>query len=236
MRNETKQITNYLKSIGVKSIATHSQRFFKTGKGQYGYGDIFIGIRVPMIRKQIKSYKSVDLTIAQELLKSPYHEVRLFALLLLVENFKKATEKQQKKIFKLYITNTEYINNWDLVDLSASQIVGKYLLKNKKNILEELAKSDNLWDRRIAIISTYAFIKENEFEWTIKIAIILKNDNHDLIHKAVGWMLREVGKKSLSTEENFLKKFYKTMPRTMLRYAIEKFPEPKRKAYLKGTI
>ncbi len=232
----TKEIITHLKSIGNPEIATHSQRFFKTGKGQYGQGDVFLGIRVPIIRKTARQCKNLPLQPTQDLLFSKYHEARLFALLVLIEKFKNGDEKVEKKIFEFYLQNTKQVNNWDLVDLSAPQIVGEYLKNRDKDILFKLSISQNLWKRRIAIIATYTFIKEYDFGNTLKISELLLNDNHDLIHKAVGWMLREVGNRSLSVEENFLKKHYKTMPRTMLRYAIEKFDEPLRQRYLKGEV
>ncbi len=209
--------------------------FFKTGKGQYGEGDVFLGVNVPNIRKLAKKYSNLSFNEINSLLESRIHEERLIALLILVNNYKK-DEKQKEIIYNFYLKNTSKINNWDLVDLSADKIIGDYLSNKSKDILYALANSDNLWERRISIISTFNFIKSNEFSETLKIAQILLNDKHDLIHKAVGWMLREIGKRNQEIEEEFLKKHYKGMPRTMLRYAIEKFPEEKRQAYLKGEI
>ena len=211
-------------------------RFFKTGKGEYGEGDIFLGVTVPKIRRVAKKYKDVSLDEIRTLLRSLIHEERLTALLILVENFRKADEPKKTEIFNLYLKNTKYINNWDLVDLSASRIVGEYLKDKPVDILYTLAKSKSLWERRIAIISTFQFIWEGRFAETLKISKILLTDRHDLIHKAVGWMLREVGKRSFKTEEEFLKKHYKKMPRTMLRYSIEKFPEKLRLRYLTGVV
>jgi len=211
-------------------------RFFKTGKGEYGEGDIFLGVTVPKIRRVAKKYKDVSLDEIRTLLRSLIHEERLTALLILVENFRKADETEKTEIFNLYLKNTKYINNWDLVDLSASRIVGEYLKDKPVDILYTLAKSKSLWERRIAIISTFQFIWEGRFAETLKISKILLTDRHDLIHKAVGWMLREVGKRSFKTEEEFLKKHYKKMPRTMLRYSIEKFPEKLRLRYLTGVV
>ena len=209
--------------------------FFKTGKGEYGEGDIFLGIQVPDTRKVAKSYLHLDDNAIRELLESKIHEHRLAALLILVEKYRKSDEKQKKKIADFYLANTDRINNWDLVDLSADKILGEYLYdKNdkEKSILYELAKSSNLWERRIAMISTFAFIKKGKFEDTFKIAEILFGDKHDLIHKAVGWMLRELGKRNQEAEEKFLKKHYKKMPRTALRYAIERFDEKKKIFYM----
>jgi len=211
-------------------------RFFKTGKGEYGEGDIFLGVTVPKMRRVAKKYKELSIDKIQSLLRSPIHEERLTALLILVENFRKADETEKTEIFNLYLKNTKYINNWDLVDLSASRIVGEFLKDKPVDILYTLAKSKSLWERRIAIISTFQFIWEGRFAETLKISKILLTDRHDLIHKAVGWMLREVGKRSFKTEEGFLKKHYKKMPRTMLRYSIEKFPEKLRLRYLTGVV
>jgi 3-methyladenine DNA glycosylase AlkD len=218
------------------------QRFFKTGKGDYGEGDIFLGIIVPNTRKVAKRFTELPLSEIKKILYSKVHEERLCALLLLVEKFNKANERDMKKIFDFYIKNAKQANNWDLVDLSAPKIVGEYLLNKDKKILYKFAKSNlpaqagNLWEKRISIISTFTFIKNKKYKDTFKIADILMNDKHDLIHKAVGWMLREVGKRSLKDEEKFLQKYSKKMPRTMLRYAIEKFTEEKRIKYLKNII
>ncbi|MDO8658403.1 MAG: DNA alkylation repair protein [Candidatus Levybacteria bacterium] len=208
------------------------QRFFKTGKGEYGEGDIFLGITVPQQRIIAEKYIDTTLIELQNLLSSKIHEYRLISLLILINKYKKSGETGKKEIFDFYLKNTKYINNWDLVDLSAPNIVGEYLLNKNKSVLYKLAKSKNLWDRRIAIISTYPFIKNNNFDNTLKISEILLDDKHDLIQKAVGWMLREIGKRNQKKEEEFLQKYYKTMPRTMLRYAIERFDENKRKFYL----
>lgn len=229
-------IRKSLKNLADPTIAKHSNRFFKTGKGEYGEGDIFLGIRVPVIRKEVKNHKTCTLETAIELLHSKFHEERLFALIMCVEKFSKGTPEEQKVIYELYLKNRAYINNWDLVDTSAHHIVGPYLEHRDKKILYKLAKSADLWERRIAMLTTYYFIRKNKFEDAIKIAVILKDDPEDLIHKAVGWMLREIGKRNPEEERKFLNQYYKTMPRTMLRYAIEKFPEKERKAYLKGTI
>lgn len=207
-------------------------RFFKTGKGQYGEGDIFLGIMVPGQRRIAKKYAGLPLSGIRALLSSRFHEHRLVALFILTGRFRKADETERGKIFDFYLKQTRHIDNWDLVDLSAGYIPGSYLLDKDRAVLYRLARSRNLWERRIAIIATSAFIRNGEFDDTFRIAEILLADRHDLIHKAVGWMLREVGKQDLRMEETFLRKHYRTMPRTMLRYAIERFEEKKRKAYL----
>ncbi len=211
-----------------------SLRFFKTGPGQYGEGDIFRGIRVPVLRKLAKKYENVSLGDAGRLLESAYHEDRLLALLLLVRIYARGDAVTREKVYRLYLEKTRFINNWDLVDLTAEHIIGAHLLGKGKAPLTRLAKSPLLWERRIAILATFHYIKQGRFKETLRIARILLRDPEDLIHKAVGWMLREVGKRNLPVEEKFLKTCYQKMPRTMLRYAIEKFPEPKRQGYLKG--
>ncbi len=213
-----------------------SSRFFKTGKGQYGEGDVFLGITVPELRKIARQYPELPLRDLQKLLSTKIHEHRLISLFILIQKYKKADTSGKREIFHFYLKNIKYINNWDLVDASAEHIVGNHLLGKDKSILDELARSENLWERRIAIMSTFAFIKNNQFDDTLKISEVLINDRHDLIHKAVGWMLREIGKRHLPAEEIFLKIQYKRMPRTMLRYAIERFPQPKRQSYLKGNL
>lgn len=208
-------------------------RFFKCGQGEYGAGDKFLGITVPEQRKIVKKYfQIIEIGELEKLLKSKFHEARLTALLMLVEKFVRGEEKLKNQIYKLYLKNAKRVNNWDLVDLSAPRIIGGYLLNKDRKILYRLAKSKNLWERRIAVLAMFMFIREKDFTDALKIAEILLNDKHDLIHKAVGWMLREIGKRNPKVEENFLKKYYKKMPRTMLRYAIEKFPEKKRQYYL----
>ena len=223
------------------------QRFFKTGPGEYAEGDLFLGVMVPQTRAVVKKYwREISIGETQELLHSKFHEERLCALLILVAKFQKADEAARKEIFDLYLANTEFINNWDLVDLSADKIVGAYLDLDSEDadILSELAKSGSLWERRIAMLATFHFIKKGEPRLALAIAEILVNDKQDLIHKAVGWMLREIGRPRANfadkagkrcgqeVEEEFLQKHYKTMPRTMLRYAIEKFGDAKRKYYL----
>jgi 3-methyladenine DNA glycosylase AlkD len=233
---DARTIQSKLKGLANKKNAEVAQRFFKTGPGEYGEGDIFLGIRVPVLRELAKEYQTITVKEAEHLLKSPIHEERLLALFILLRIYSKAEEAIKKAIYELYLKNTKCINNWDLVDSSAEYIVGDFLLDKGKNLLYQLARSKNLWERRISIMSTFCFIKRRQYSETLKVAKALLNDKEDLIHKAVGWMLREVGKRNLPLEEEFLKEHYKEMPRTMLRYAIEKFPETKRQGYLKGKI
>ncbi|MFH1311129.1 MAG: DNA alkylation repair protein [Nanoarchaeota archaeon] len=233
------ELINEIKAQRNDEQAKNLQRFFKTEKGQYGEGDIFLGIKVPVQRQIVKKYwKNIALKDIQELLNSKIHEERLIGLLILVEIYKKSKKDKlkQRQIFEFYLKNTSRINNWDLVDLSAPNIIGDFALKEGTSIIRFLAKSENLWEKRIAMIATSTFIKKGNFGETLFIADSLMNDKHDLIHKAVGWMLREIGKRNMSVLELFLLPRYKYMPRTMLRYAIEKFPENKRKSYLKGEI
>jgi len=212
------------------------QGFFKTGPGEYAQGDLFIGVQVPATRAVAKKFHNLKRSQVACLLKSKIHEERLLALFILVMQYAKGDHRAREGIYKFYLEHTRYINNWDLVDLSAEKIIGPFLVGKPKNVLYKLARSFSLWERRIAILSTFHFIKMNQFDDTIKIAAVLLNDKEDLIHKAVGWMLREVGKRDQACEEKFLKKYYKKMPRTMLRYAIERFSPLRRKAYLKGTV
>lgn len=212
-------------------------RFFKTGKGEYGEGDIFLGIMVPMQREIAKQFKDLELENINKLLDSEIHEKRMIGLFILVDKYKKAEkakdEEAKKEIFDFYLSNTRNINNWDLVDLSAPNIIGNYLSDKDITILYELAKSENLWERRISVLSTLAFIRENDFQDALKIAEILLNDKHDLIHKAVGWMLREIGKRDENKLIEFLDKYHKVMPRTMLRYSIEKLDKNSKERYMK---
>jgi len=235
------KIQNELNSLADEKQAKNLQRFFKTGKGEYAEGDIFYGIKVPVTREVAKKYgKEISLFETEELLHSKMHEERLCALLILIQKFneKNATAEKQKEIFDLYLRNTKYINNWDLVDLSAHKIIGAYIYSHpaEKKLLTTLAHSKLLWERRISILSCFYYIYKKEFGEALKLAKILLGDEHDLMHKAVGWMLREIGKRDLGALEGFLKLHYKKMPRTMLRYAIEKFPEERRKKYLKGLV
>lgn len=249
MLNKIKQD---LQNLANPAKAKILQRFFKTGKGQYGEGDKFLGIVVPEQRKVAKKYfAKISLEQIEKLIASDIHEYRQTGLFMLMYKFEaikngistpclagRQALDDRKKIYDLYLRNTKWINNWDLVDMTAPQIVGGYLLDKpaKRTILYKLAKSKYLWERRIAILASFKFIKHNEFDDTLKLAEILLNDDHDLIHKAVGWMLREIGKRDQVVEEKFLKRYYKSMPRTMLRYAIEKFEEVKRQKYLKGLV
>ena len=208
--------------------------FFKCGKGEYGEGDKFLGIVVPEQRRVVKKYfEEITLPEIEKLVESQFHEHRLVGLLMLVEKFGRADEKKKKEIFSFYLKHAKQVNNWDLVDLTAPKIVGEHLLSGDRKVLYKLAKSKNLWERRVAILATFTFIRQNQFEDAFKISEILLSDPHDLIHKAVGWMLREAGKRDQKAEEEFLQKHLSEMSRTTLRYAIERFKEKKRQAYLK---
>jgi len=229
-------IRSELKKTASKKDADFLQGYFKTEPGQYGEGDKFIGVRVPVLRKLSRQHRSLSLPDCKRLLQSSKHEERLLALFILVLQFEKSAEGERKKIYQLYVDNLRFVNNWDLVDSSAPKIVGAWLWDRDRTPLYKLARSTILWRRRVAIMSTLYFINQDEFKDTLKIAVILLSDKHDLIHKAVGWMLREMGNRDRPTEELFLKKHYKKMLRTMLRYAIEKFPPKLRKAYLTGTV
>jgi len=229
-------IQKQLQGFSSREKARLLQRFFKTGPGDYAEGDVFIGVVVPDIRRVAKAYQHFSLDEITVLLRSPIHEERLIALIILVLQFQKADEPARKAIFDFYLAHSRYVNNWDLVDLSAPHIVGAFLMDKEKGMLRALAKSHRLWERRIAIVSTHYFIRHNRFSETLRIAKLLLNDEHDLIHKAVGWMLREVGKRNQEAEEKFLQQHYKRMPRTMLRYAIERFSRQKRHSYLHSLI
>ena len=234
--NMLDQVKQTLESLGNPDIAEHSQRFFKTGPGEYGEGDIFRGIRVPVLRQTAKKFKLLSIQHTTELLHSPFHEDRLTALLIFVLKYQKGTEADKQAIYDTYLENTRFINNWDLVDSSAHKIVGPHLEDRDRSILYQLVRSDMLWERRISMMATYHFIHQDDFGDTLQLAELLLQDEEDLIHKSVGWMLRELGKRNYDLEDAFLEKHYASMPRTMLRYAIEKFPEERRQAYLKGTI
>jgi 3-methyladenine DNA glycosylase AlkD len=230
------KIQKRLRQFASKKKAKILQGFFKTGPGEYGEGDIFLGVVVPDIRRVAKEFHDAPLDEITMLLASSVHEERLLALFMLVHAYSKGDDSRKGKIFRLYLKSTKYINNWDLVDLSAPNIVGAYLLDKSRRPLYALARSRNLWKRRMAILATFPFIKRNDFDDTLGIAKILLKDDHDLMHKAVGWMLREVGKREVTAEENFLRRHYHKMPRTMLRYAIERFSEGKRRQYLEGGV
>lgn len=216
-------------------IAQHSQRFFKSGKGEYGEGDRFLGIRVPVLRAQVKIYRDTPLRSVLALLKSGWHEERLLAVLLLVDQYKRASDSDKERLFSAYLEHREYVNNWDIVDSSAHLIVGPHLEKGSRQLLFDLATADAVWDRRIAMMASYHYIRQNDYKDALRLARMLRDDEHDLIHKMVGWMLREIGNRDRAVEVAFLDEHYKKMPRTMLRYAIEKFSTPERMAYLNGT-
>ena len=230
------QIRESLHRLGNEKIAQHSTQFFKSGKGDYGEGDRFLGVRVPVIRKEVARFREAQLRTVLALLKSSWHEERLLAVLLLVDQYKRGDEDNKSAICAAYLEHRRYINNWDIVDSSAHLIVGPHIQHGSRAILRQLAESEVVWDRRIAMMATYHFIRQSDFKDALKIARILRDDTHDLIHKIVGWMLREIGNRDRATEEKYLSRNYKRMPRTMLRYAIEKFPETRRKAYLNGNI
>ncbi len=227
-----RQLKSELDKLADKKQAALLAGFFKTGKGEYGEGDVFLGIKVPVQRKVARSYENLSLADIQVLLNSKIHEYRLIALIILINQYKKAEASGKKKIVEFYLQNTKNINNWDLVDVSCPRILGDYLLDKPRKILYQLAKSKNLWEKRISMISTLAFICKRQFSDTMQIAEILLPDKHDLIHKAVGWMLREAGKRDEKVLRRFLDKYYKTMPRVMLRYAIEKLSRKQRIYYL----
>jgi len=230
------EIQQRLRTLADPKRAAVHQRFFKTGPGEYGEGDRFLGIRVPVLRKLAREYRDLSLLETKKLLASPIHEERFLALLIMVLKYRTGNEEEHKTIYQLYLDSTHYINNWDLVDTTAEHIVGDYLRERDRSALQCLAASQSLWERRIAILSTFHYIKRGSFDETLTIAEALLDDPEDLIHKAVGWMLREIGKRDMKTEEGFLRRRYMAMPRTMLRYAIEKFPEPLRQQYLKGEV
>jgi 3-methyladenine DNA glycosylase AlkD len=230
------KVISTLQRLSEKHKAQHSQGFFKTMKGEYGEGDICWGIKVPKIRQVAKTYRYMVLTEIATLIKNPVHEIRLCALLIMVEQFKTSIQLEKQAIVDLYLSNTQYINNWDLVDASCYNILGKFLIDKPRDILYQLARSKNMWEQRIAIVSTFVFIHNQDFKDTLAIAKILLKHSHDLIHKATGWMLREVSKYDEHCMLNFVKTHYKKIPRTTLCYAIEKLPEQNRKDILKGKF
>lgn len=229
-------IKSQLRSLADPEKAQILQRFFKTGPGQYGEGDRFLGIQVPNLRRVAKAHVGLPPDKVAELLKSPIHEERMTALLIWAYQFDRVDAAGRSEIYRLYMAHTAWINNWDLVDVTAPQIVGDYLMDKDKAPLYTLAGSDNLWERRIAMVATLAFIRRDRHEDTLAIAELLLTDPHDLIHKATGWMLREVGKRDQAVMERFLLNHFRKMPRTMLRYAIERLPEKRRQDYLKGRV
>jgi 3-methyladenine DNA glycosylase AlkD len=230
------EIRSEVKNASNPQQAKILQGFFKTGPGQYGEGDVFAGLKVPVSRSIAKKYTGISFADISELIGSKIHEERLIALFILIAKYKKADLPLKEKIFRFYIKHIKHVNNWDLVDLSAPNIIGTHLLNKEKDILYTYAVSKSLWVRRIAVISTFAFIRNNELIHTFAISDILINDKHDLIHKAAGWMLREAGKRDYASLEEYLIPRYNNMPRTMLRYAIEKFPEERRKEFLHGRV
>jgi 3-methyladenine DNA glycosylase AlkD len=223
-----------LRRLASPADAVHLQRFFKTGPGEYGEGDRFLGLRVPALRALVRPFRHLALANVVELLRSEWHEERLMALLLLVEQYRRGDSARRAEIFETYLANTRWINNWDVVDSSAEHIVGAALVDGDRSLLDRLAASPDLWERRIAVLATFHFIKRGEYRPTLRLAERLLGDRHDLIHKAVGWMLREVGERDREAEEAFLRRHQAAMPRTMLRYAIEKFDPPLRQWYLRG--
>ena len=226
------QVKAELEELSDPEHAVKLQGFFKTGEGEYGEGDFFLGVRVPDQRRIAKKYWNIPLTDVLELLRSGIHEHRLTALFILTEQFNKGDEEDRRRIVDLYLSNIAYVNNWDLVDSSAHKILGVWLVDKPRRVLYELAGSESLWERRISIISTFSFIQRGDLVDALALAEALVDDGHDLIHKASGWVLREVGKKDQSALEEFLLEHNKKMPRTMLRYAIERLPEDRRRFYM----
>ncbi len=231
--NQLQKLKQELLKLADTKRAESSTRFFKTGKGEYSEGDVFIGIRVPVLREVAKEFKDMNRKSVEKLLKNEIHEYRFIALIILTIQFNEGNKEEKKEITKFYLEHTRQINNWDLVDISAPQILGTYLLTKNKAILQKLVVSKLLWERRIAIVSSHAFIKKGIFDVTITLAEKLLNDKEDLMHKATGWMLREMGKRNKKTLVQFLDKYSKVMPRTMLRYSIEHFSQEERKHYMK---
>lgn len=225
-----------LAALASPEVEAGSRRFFKTGPGQYGEGDKFRGIKVPVMRGVAKEFRALPFAEVKRLLASPFHEDRLAALVILVRQFQRGDEALRERIYRLYIASARWVNNWDLVDTSAPYILGAWLEDKDRAPLYVLARSKNLWERRMAMLATQWFIRMGDFEDALRLAAALLASKEDLIHKAVGWMLREVGARDRKREDAFLARHYRTMPRTMLRYAIEHFPEARRQAYLKGTL
>lgn len=236
MKISAASLRKEVKKASSPARAKGSARYFKTGPGEYGEGDIFVGLTTPQTTEIAKKYRTLELKEVESLLKSKIHEERSIALTILRLQFEKGDPQNRARVYRLYLKNRKYVNNWDLVDGSAPYISGPFLFTGDRKTLYKLAHSKSLWDRRIAILSTFYFIRQKDFKDTLKIAEILLDDDHDLMHKAVGWMIREVGNRDLKTELKFLDKFATKMPRTALRYAIEKFPEPLRLKYLKQKL
>jgi len=227
-----RQVRQLLRATASAADAVFLQRFFKTGPGEYGEGDKFLGVRVPATRQVVKQCGGLPLEDARTLLHSKYHEERLLALLILVRRFERGDEAMKQRVFELYLSETRHINNWDLVDQSAPNIPGKWLLERPRDLLTQMAKSQHLWDRRIAVLATFTFIRHSQFEDSLRLGEALLRDPHDLMHKACGWMLREIGKRDEAVLEGFLEEHAAAMPRTMLRYAIERMPEARRRAWM----
>jgi 3-methyladenine DNA glycosylase AlkD len=230
-----KDLRARLRDLADVDAAAHARRFFKTAPGEYGAGDEFLGIRVPVLRALARTNRDLPDGSVRSLLRSRFHEERLLALLMLVDRYRRGDAGRRGTIYRLYVANLDYVDNWDLVDSSAGQIVGAYLEDRSRAVLYRLARSRDLWRRRVAIMATFHFIRLRQFENTLAVAEILVGDREDLIHKAVGWMLREVGNRDRPSAERFLRAHCRTMPRTMLRYAIERFPAARRRAFLTGS-
>jgi 3-methyladenine DNA glycosylase AlkD len=232
----TAEILARLQEMGDPEHARFVAGYFRTGPGEYGEGDRFLGIRIPALRRFARECRGTSLDDAAGLMRSPWHEARLLGVLLFVDAYARGNAETRDAVYRLYLANTRWVNNWDLVDLSAPQIVGAHLAEGDRGVLERLARSESLWERRIAMLATQHFIRRRDFGTALRIAEMLVDDRHDLIHKAVGWMLREIGDRDRAAEEAFLRRHHRTMPRTMLRYAIEKFPPDLRQAYLRGEM
>lgn len=230
------EIETELRALANPENAAVLTRYFKAVPGGYGEGDRFLGVRVPVLRKLARKYEALSLAKCRRLLCSPYHEERMLALLILVRQYDRGDDRKRAAIYELYLDHTDYVNNWDLVDSSAEHIVGRHLVHRDRSLLYTLARSESVWERRIAIMATFHYIKAGSFDETLRLADVLLADPHDLIHKAVGWMLREVGKRDRAAAEDFLRPRYRKMPRTMLRYAIERYPEELRRRYLQGEV
>ena len=231
-----RQLERELEDLGDPQDAVFLRRFFKTGPGQYGEGDVFLGIRVPVLRALARRHQALPLQECVRLLHSPHHEARLLALLILVRAYQRGGEDERECIHELYLANSSWVNNWDLVDASAEHLVGAHVTGGDRAVLARLARSPSVWERRMAILATFHLIKQGAFAETFAVADALLSDPHDLIHKAVGWMLREVGKRDRDAEEEFLRTRYRRMPRTMPRYAIERFTPERRQRYLRGKV